>query len=72
MARILVVDDDPETCRFIAEVLAGAGREFELAAESGRALDLARTGAFDLVNCDINRNSSASPNPSRLPFSTEP
>jgi DNA-binding NtrC family response regulator len=60
MPRILVVDDDRETCRFIAEVLAEPGREFELAAESERALQLARTEPFDLVICDINLNSSAS------------
>jgi len=58
MPRILVVDDDRDTCRFIAEVLAAPGREFELAAESGRALHLARTESFDLVICDINLNSS--------------
>ena len=58
MSRILVVDDDRDTCRFIAEVLAAPGREFELAAESDRALHLARTEPFDLVICDINLNSS--------------
>ena len=58
MPRILVVDDDRDTCRFIAEVLAAPGREFELAAETDRALHLARTEPFDLVVCDINLNSS--------------
>jgi DNA-binding NtrC family response regulator len=60
MPRILVVDDDRDTCRFIAEVLAAPGREFELAAESDRALQLARTEPFDLVICDINLNSPLS------------
>ena len=36
------------------------GREFELAAETERALDLARSEPFDLVICDINLNSSLS------------
>ena len=58
MPRILVVDDDHDTCRFIAEVLVAPGREFELAAEPDRALHLARTGPFDLIICDINLNSS--------------
>ena len=58
MPRILVVDDDRDTCRFIAEILAAPGREFELASESERALQLARVEPFDLVICDINLNSS--------------
>jgi DNA-binding NtrC family response regulator len=60
MPRILVVDDDADTCRFIAEVLAAPGRTFELAHESDRALELARSEPFDLVICDINLNSSLS------------
>jgi DNA-binding NtrC family response regulator len=58
MPRILVVDDDRDTCRFIAEVLAAPDREFEIATESNRALQLARTESFDLVISDINLNSS--------------
>jgi DNA-binding NtrC family response regulator len=58
MPRILIVDDDRDTCRFIAEVLVADGREFDLASESGEALKLAREAAFDLVICDINLNSS--------------
>ena len=53
-----VVDDDRDTCRIMAEVLAAPGREFELASESERAVHLARTEPFDLVICDINLNSS--------------
>lgn len=60
MPRILVVDDDPDTCRIIAEVLAAPGREFTLSSESERAVYLARTEPFDLVICDINLNSSLS------------
>jgi DNA-binding NtrC family response regulator len=58
MPRILVVDDDRDTCRIIAEVLAAPGREFEFASESERAVHLARTERFDLVISDINLNSS--------------
>jgi DNA-binding NtrC family response regulator len=58
MPRILVVDDDPDTCRVIAELLAAPDREFELTSEADRALELARETPFDLVVCDINLNSS--------------
>src|SRR5512145_259133 len=58
MPRILVVDDDRDTCRIIAEVLAAPGREFELVTASDRAVHLARTERFDLVISDINLNSS--------------
>jgi DNA-binding NtrC family response regulator len=58
MPRILIVDDDRDTCRVIAEVLAAPGREFEFASESERAVHLARTERFDLVISDINLNSS--------------
>ena len=58
MPRILVVDDDHDTCRIIAEVLAAPGREFELATDSTRAMHLAGAEPFDLVICDINLNSS--------------
>src|SRR5687767_8211787 len=60
MPKILVVDDDRDTCRFIAEVLAAPGREFDLATETDRALHLARTEPFDLVVCDLNLNSPVS------------
>src|SRR4030095_1343109 len=58
MPRVLAVDDDPDTWRIIAEVLAAPGREFELATDSNRAVHLAGTEAFDLGICDINLNSS--------------
>jgi len=58
MPRILVVDDDRDTCRFIEEVLAAPDRVFELATASDRAVALARSERFDLLICDINLNSS--------------
>ena len=58
MPRILVVDDDPDTCRFIVEVLAAPDRVFEVATVPDQAVQLARTEPFDLVICDINLNSS--------------
>jgi DNA-binding NtrC family response regulator len=58
MPRILIVDDDRETCRFIAELLEQPDREFVLAHEVEHALGLARTGPFDLVISDINLNAN--------------
>jgi DNA-binding NtrC family response regulator len=58
MSRILIVDDDRDTCRLIAEVLTAPGRQFELTTESAHALELAKTEQFDLIVCDINLNSS--------------
>jgi DNA-binding NtrC family response regulator len=51
--RILIVDDDPETCRFMRELLALPGREIEVAHDPDRALALAAASAFDLVISDI-------------------
>jgi DNA-binding NtrC family response regulator len=60
MPRILVVDDDRDTCRFVSEVLAAPDRKFELATEPGRAMELARSASFDLAICDINLNGALS------------
>ena len=60
MPRILVVDDDRETCRFMDELLRGADRQIELAHTPDEALALAQRGAFDLVVSDINLNAELS------------
>jgi DNA-binding NtrC family response regulator len=60
MPRILVVDDDRETCRFMDELLRGADRQIELAHTPDEALALAQRGAFDLVVSDINLNAERS------------
>jgi DNA-binding NtrC family response regulator len=52
--KILIVDDDPETCRFMAELLAGPDREIATAQEPERALALAREHVPDVVVSDIN------------------
>ena len=57
MFRILVVDDDQETCRFMKELLARPDREIELAYDPDRALAIAGEMPFDLVISDINLNS---------------
>jgi DNA-binding NtrC family response regulator len=56
MPRILVVDDDPETCRFMNELLREPEREIELAESPEQALVQLAQGRFDLVLSDINLN----------------
>ncbi len=51
--RILVVDDDPEMARMVAEALQRDGHTVEFETEWGRALDLAVQGGHDLVITDI-------------------
>ena len=58
MPKILIVDDDRDTCGIIAEVLAAPGREFALETESDRAVRRVGDERFDLVVCDINLNSA--------------
>src|SRR5262249_41130216 len=60
MPRILVVDDDRETCRFMDELLRDGDREIELAHTPAEALALAERGGFDLVVSDINLNADLS------------
>jgi DNA-binding NtrC family response regulator len=56
MPRILVVDDDPETCRFMNELLREPEREIEMAETPEDALARLAQGRFDLVVSDINLN----------------
>jgi DNA-binding NtrC family response regulator len=53
MSRILIVDDDGETCRFMAELLERPDREIRTTQEAGEALSLAKQ-PFDLLISDIN------------------
>jgi len=59
-ARILIVDDDMETCRLIAELVSANGRELQQCQTAAKAIELARKEQFDLVISDINLNESAS------------
>ena len=54
MARVLVVDDDRETCRFMSELLEEPGREIETAVSPDEALAAVAGRRFDLVLSDIN------------------
>ncbi|MBP1636415.1 MAG: Response regulator containing CheY-like receiver, AAA-type ATPase, and DNA-binding domain [Acidobacteria bacterium] len=60
MARILIVDDDRETCSFMAELLEKPGREIETAYDPASAVAQVRAGGFDLVISDINLNADQS------------
>lgn len=51
--RIVVVDDDPETCAFMRAALQGAGYEVETAEEGAHALDVLRSRKADLLITDI-------------------
>jgi DNA-binding NtrC family response regulator len=53
MARILIVDDDGETCRFMAELLEQPDREIRTTQRADEAVRLARE-PFDLLISDIN------------------
>ena len=55
-SRVLIVDDDEETCRLIAELIAEPDRELHQAHTGDDAIDRARHEPFDLVISDINLN----------------
>jgi DNA-binding NtrC family response regulator len=55
-ARVLIVDDDVETCRLIAELVAAPGRELHQCQTASKAIELAHKERFDLVISDINLN----------------
>jgi len=60
VTRILVVDDDAETCRFLEELLETPDREFVSAQDPGTALSRIEHETFDLLISDINLNSGQS------------
>ena len=60
MARILLVDDDAETCRFIEELLDAPDRQFVSIQDPAVALARIRSEAFDLLISDIDLNAPQS------------
>ncbi len=60
MSRILIVDDDRATCRFIEELLASPGREFVSAQDPEEAIARVRETPFDLLITDLNLNAARS------------
>ena len=60
MPRILVVDDDAETCRFLEELLESPDRQFVSVQDPDTALTKIRHDSFDLLISDINLNAPRS------------
>lgn len=58
MARILIVDDDRDTCTFIESLLARDGREIVSASASDEAIAKIGREPFDLLISDINLNAA--------------
>ena len=56
MRRILIVDDDRDTTRFMSELLAAEGRELLTATSVSAAVAAIRQGGLDLLISDINLN----------------
>jgi DNA-binding NtrC family response regulator len=60
MPRILLVDDDAETCTFLEELLAAPDRQFVSVQDPAAALVKIHHDAFDLLISDINLNAPQS------------
>jgi DNA-binding NtrC family response regulator len=60
MPRILLVDDDADTCGFLEELLESPGREFVSVQDPDAALVKIHSEPFDLLVSDINLNAPRS------------
>jgi DNA-binding NtrC family response regulator len=60
VSRILVVDDDADTCTFIEELLEAPDRQFVSLQDPDAALTKIRHESFDLLISDINLNAARS------------
>jgi len=60
MPRILLVDDDLDTCRFLEELLDAPGRQFVSVQDPDTALAKIQREPFDLLLSDINLNAPRS------------
>jgi DNA-binding NtrC family response regulator len=54
--KILVIDDDPDTCHFLRELFEEEGWQVSTATNANAALTAAQTDPFDLIVSDINLN----------------
>jgi CheY-like chemotaxis protein len=52
-ARILVVDDDADTCRNLSDILTDLGYHVDLAHEGSAALELVRRNRYDVALLDL-------------------
>ena len=50
---VLIIDDDPASCRFMAEVLAGAGYGVEWTTDDAGAIERVRRSRYALVIADV-------------------
>ena len=53
MPRVLVVDDEPRIVDFVSRALSAEGFRVDGANDGARGLELARTGAYELVVLDL-------------------
>ena len=53
MARVLVVDDEPRIVSFVSRALSAEGFQVDGAHDGDRALELAKTGSYELVVLDL-------------------
>ena len=53
MARLLVVDDDPDICRLLVDALSGEGHTVIVARDGAEALSLARLWRPDVILLDL-------------------
>ncbi len=53
MARVLVVDDEPRIVSFVSRALSEEGFRVDSATDGPRALELARSGRYELVVLDL-------------------
>ena len=53
MARVLVVDDEPRIVSFVSRALNASGFTTDGTTEGSRALELARTGNYELIILDL-------------------
>src|SRR5216110_1493245 len=60
MPRILLVDDDAETCKFLEELLEAPDRQFVSVQDPDTALMKIHNDSFDLLVSDINLNAPRS------------
>lgn len=54
MARLLIVDDDPDILRMGEKILAQAGHKIQTAESALKAMDLLNNSSFDLLISDAN------------------
>jgi DNA-binding response OmpR family regulator len=53
MARVLVIDDEPEICRFVERALQSAGHTVTASHDGVQGLQLATERSFDLIVLDL-------------------